>query len=286
MRLKRSEKEINQLRARGACVHCATGGPEGTRFVVALFWEESEKTYRCVYCGERQDVTFKKGGIRMKTERKVIQMAGVALWILLAGALQGCFGAFQAVSGATNAYHAGRAGVVGYEAGNMAKEMSGITPVFAGYDVIKVSAEITPAKKEQEAVIKAAFQTEVVRATRGYAAGLDRTVIVCSDDCPSEGKLILVHFREEGRSGMAMKILAGDRLKGSTMMIDREKATSVSVLSVIGEDYAGLVAMVNRSILQAFLKEKEGDPKFKEYAERLNAIPFVSKEGLPELTTR
>ena len=286
MRLKRSEKEINQLRARGACVHCATGGPEGRRFVVALFWEESEKTYRCVYCGKRQDVTFKKGGIRMKTERKVIQMAGVALWILLAGALQGCFGAFQAVSGATNAYHAGRAGVAGYEAGNMAKEMSGITPVFAGYDVIKVSAEITPAKKEQEKAIKAAFQTEIVRATRGYAAGLDRTVVVCSDDCPSEGKLILVHFREEGRSGIAMKILAGDRLKGSMMMIDREKATPVSVLSVTGEDYAGLVAMVNRSILQAFLKEKEGDPKLKEYAERLNAIPFVSKEGLPELTTR
>lgn len=287
MHLNRSDKEIETLRARGACVHCATGGPEGRRFVVALCWEESERTFRCVYCGERQEVVINGGGKRMKRKRTVLQkVAGVGLFLLVAGGLQGCFGAIDAISGAKNAYYAGRAGVAGYEGATMAKEMSGVTAAFAGYDLIRVAAEVTPANKDQEAAIKAAFEREIARAAREYAASLERRVTVCSDDCPSDGKLMVVHFREEARSGRVVRVLAGDRLKGSMTLVDREKSAPVSVVNVTGEDYAGLVAMINRSILQSFLKEKEGDPKFKEYGKRLNAIPFVSQEGMAVLATR
>lgn len=223
----------------------------------------------------------------MKRKRVVLQkVAEIGLLLFWAGGLQGCFGAIDAISGAKNAYYAGRAGVAGYEGATTAKEMRGAASVFSGYDLIKVAAEITPANKDQEGAIRTAFEREIIRAAREYAGGLERRVTICSDDCPAEGKLMVIHFREEGRSGRVVRILAGDRLKGSMMMIDWEKSSPVSVVSVTGEDYAGLVAMVNRTILQALLREKEGDPIFNEFAERVNKIPFVSENGMAVLATR
>ncbi|MCG3113386.1 MAG: hypothetical protein MCM46_16345 [Candidatus Manganitrophus sp. SB1] len=35
----------------GVCPHCKAGGIDGDHLIVALYWDSSDRAFRCVYCG-------------------------------------------------------------------------------------------------------------------------------------------------------------------------------------------------------------------------------------------
>lgn len=53
---------------------------------------------------------------------------------------------------------------------------------------------------------------------------------------------------------------------------------------VDGQDYAVIAAMINLSVMKKLLKEKEDDPKLKEYLDKVNEIRLLSEEGEKILT--
>jgi hypothetical protein len=151
--------------------------------------------------------------------------------------------------------------------------------------IIKIKVEIAPSMKEKEGEIQEAFSQEIVRVTEEALAALERSdTVVCMEECPGEGPLVVVHFRERERPGMIRKILAGDMLNGTTALIDGREGEVLREEHVEGKDYSGMVAMINNSIIMKLVKEKEHDQNLPQYVERINQIALVSEVGQKVLT--
>lgn len=209
-----------------------------------------------------------------------MEKSSVFLTIFVSIALSGCLGAFQAMNTATGLYQNARAGYTAYNAATTAKDLKDTQPLFAGAEIIKIRADLYPRMQDREEAIKAAFTAELVREAREVLAAIGRSqTVVCAEECPAEGEMMILHFREKERAGMVTKVLAGDRLTGTTTVINARDGAVIRDELVDGQDYAVIASMINLSVMKKLLKEKEGDPKLKEYLENVNGIRLLSEEG-------
>lgn len=207
---------------------------------------------------------------------RIVTMAMIAFCLILTG----CLETFQMLNTATGLYQNAQVGFTAYNSVTMAKDLRDTQPLLAGAEIIRIRADISPRMKDSEEAILAAFTNELVRETKDVLAAIGRTnTVVCTTDCPSEGKMMVVYFREKERAGMVTRVLAGERLTGTTSLINQQEGAVIKDELVEGEDYAGVVSMINLSIMRKLLKEKEGDPQLKEYIEKVNGIRLLSEEG-------
>ncbi|WDT82693.1 MAG: hypothetical protein MPW14_25225 (plasmid) [Candidatus Manganitrophus sp.] len=79
-------------------------------------------------------------------------------------------------------------------------------------------------------------------------------------------------------------MLSGDRLTGTASVINASDGAVLRDEQVDGQDYAVIAAMINLSVMKKLLKEKEDDPKLKEYLDKVNEIRLLSEEGEKILT--
>lgn len=207
------------------------------------------------------------------------------LIIFLSMILSGCLGALQAMNTATGLYQNARAGYTAYNAAATAKDLKDTQPLFAEAEIIKIRADLSPRMRDREEAIKAAFTAELVRETKEVLGAIGRSeMVVCTEACPAEGRMTILHFREKERPGMITKVLAGDRLTGTTSVINATDGAVLRDEQVDGQDYAVIAAMINLSVMKKLLKEKEDDPKLKAYLDKVNEIPLLSEEGEKILT--
>ncbi|MCG3117700.1 MAG: hypothetical protein LLH30_18680 [Candidatus Manganitrophus sp. SA1] len=207
------------------------------------------------------------------------------LIIFLSMILSGCLGALQAMNTATGLYQNARAGYTAYNAAAMAKDLKDTQPLFAEAEIIKIRADLSPRMRDREEAIKAAFTAELVRETKEVLGAIGRSeTVVCTEACPAEGRMTILHFREKERPGMITKVLAGDRLTGTASVINASDGAVLRDEQVDGQDYAVIAAMINLSVMKKLLKEKEDDPKLKAYLDKVNEIPLLSEEGEKILT--
>ena len=119
------------------------------------------------------------------------------LIIFLSMILSGCLGALQAMNMATGLYQNARAGYTAYNAAATAKDLKDTQPLFAEAEIIKIRADLSPRMRDREEAIKAAFTAELVREAKEVLGAIGRSeTVVCTEACPAEGKMTILHFRE------------------------------------------------------------------------------------------
>ncbi len=192
--------------------------------------------------------TFVSGAVRV-----VLGVAGPAV---LLSTIWGCFSAVDTVQTATGLYGAAQAGSAMYHANEMVKSLEDETPVFQGYDRVRVEARVAPRGDDAEAV-REAFRNNLAYLVAGELAAAELPAKVCLANCA--GRVLTVQFVEEGYDdNLFQRLTMGGKLRGKVHYVDAADG-SVVLTDVIEsvETYADLAALVQTGIAMKVAKTLE-----------------------------
>jgi len=171
-----------------------------------------------------------------------------------------------------------KAFLTGNEAGSLVKSMRNARPVFLGYDMVKVEAQLRAREEGKSAELAAAFADNLgylVEQDAGIAGG---SLKVCRESACS-GKIITVRFEEEGYgSNSAAKFVMGDLVKGKLVFVDQGTGTVLHEAPHAATDnYAKLLKQIHGILGYSVIKTemdrtpKDDSSKFDARLKKLNA---------------